>query len=167
MSYPQITRDNGTHLFVTLYLIDLPDVAQVGASPTVDANTAYDLIANATDDNRATPFAIQVNNNTVITPLFFQPGSRQRGTGADDCPTPPPRPPTTDPPCPDNNITSRLGLSDGIVAGIAIGLFFLGLFVGLLFVLFCYVFCKCMDRSGSMNVTNVKYKKHDDELEAI
>ena len=113
---------------------------------------------------------VPVANNVTRSPIFLSFG---RGRNASNCTTVIVKNNTST--CKNDtnsNITNRLNLTDGIVAGIAVALFFGGLIIGLICVLVCFIChkCLCYGGKGSVNVSGgtVKYKKHDDdELDAF
>ena len=64
------------------------------------------------------------------------------------------------------NITTKLGLSSGAVAGIAIALFVLGIIVGIILQLILGVVIRwCRNGKGSFKIgDSVKYKRQEDDL---
>ena len=147
----QIVSFNSTHIFVAFHIIDISDLATISDTDVVvTADEALNMLQ--VGDGNPLPFQVKVSETVTVNPTFIS-------TNNTTCPTMAPCK------CNDDNITNRLNLTDGIVAGIAIGLFFAGVLSTFLFILFCYCCLKCF-RTGSFNVsTNVKYNKHDDEVE--
>ena len=122
-----------------------------------DGNRTCDNVCPTTGSPMTTE--MMTDGPTTTMQMTTNQTSTSKMTGPTD-------PSTTEPPC-TNNIINSLGLSDGVVAGIGIGLFFLGFFAALISLLVCYICCKCLKMSDSRDVSSVKYKKHDNELESI
>ena len=167
----QIPFDNGTHIFVAFHITNVSSFAQPREMDDLTADEAVDALENGADSGQPLPFQVDLGNGMRVSPVYRD---RTRGRNRTDvcnttCPTPsaPTIPPaTTANPC-NNNIITRLGLSDGIVAAIGIGLFFAGFFFALIFVVVCFCCCKFMKGGSSREVSSVKYKKHNNELESI
>lgn len=172
ISHSQIVGDNTSHIIVALILTNLSDLTQV-SNTVVTADEAVQGLVNSAEFGQPLPFKVDVSNGVFVSPVLI---SRRPGRGTNvcnmtmnnttsNCTTPTTS--TTAAPC-DSNITNRFSLTDGIVAGIAVGLFFAGFIVALLLLCVGYVCIKCCFGKGSVSIPSaVKYKKHDNELEAF
>ena len=151
---------NDTHIFVSLLLTNLSEVA-VDSTDTVTADYAYQMLQKGLRNNQILPFSVKIpGQNTTLFPSLFTSGIGQNVT----CNVV-----NNNSSCKDTeNITDRLGLTDGVVTGIAVALFFAGLLVGILLMGGCYLGIKCCGKNGgSANIAaSIKYKKHDDEVDA-
>ena len=156
---PQIVASNATHLFVLLHFMNISDMALVDdRNSIVTADQAVMSLLNKAPIGMPLPFTVEVSEGVTLSPIILSTGPRRNNSTPTEAPT--------KAPC-DNNITNRLKLTDGIVAGIAIGLFFAGFILALISVFVCFVCTKCFGRSGSLSVSSIKYKKHEEDLETM
>lgn len=162
---------------MVLHFTNLSDIANT--DNIVTADEALETLQSAADPNSMLlPFQVDVSNGVLVSPVLV---STNRGRTiscnstceCNSCPTgnPATKPATTSMPGNGDNITNRLGLRDGVVAGIAMGLFFGGFLFALLCVCICYTCIKCSGPcgkgKGSRDVSSIRYKKQDNELENV
>lgn len=136
----QVLGENGTHIFVTLHIQNLTDIALIDNRKT--ANEILSSILMGLEPDGRLPFSFNLQSGSPITPFFFN--------VTDGC---------------INTITeaeSSSELTNAQIAGIAIGLFLLGLFVGLLLAVVIACIVKCC-RSGNYSVKPGTYEKHKDD----
>lgn len=157
---------------MTLHLTNVSNIAQVSGT-IVTADQALQTLTNAT-------LQVDVGNGLMASPVLVD-RTRGRNTTCTincnrTCPTATPPPcaptPTCGPtPTPKNcneNITNKLKLTDGVVAGIAVGLFFGGFLLAIVVVICCYVCVKCLGGAKeSAKPSAIKYQKHADELDSF
>ena len=165
----QIIDHNATHIFVVLHFTNISDMAQISNMDlVVTADGALKTLQSLADDNMLLQFQVNISNGKMVSPVLVT-SNRGRmiacNATCEECPSTTSG--TTSTPKPEDNITNRLGLSDGVVAGIAVGLFFAGFIFALIFVCGCFTFVKCCMGKESREVSSVKYQKHDDELEDL
>ena len=160
----QIVRENKTHIFVAVQLSNLTSLANIDKATNVTAYSAVQLLTKNAVGSQL-PFTIQISPGVSVAPTLHIAGrgNRCNSTGNLTCPM-----------CNSTsnntggnvtNITNRLGLSSGAVAGVAIALFVLGLIVGMIAQLFCGVVTRwCRQNRDSVNFGNpFKYKHQDDD----
>ena len=157
----QIIRENGTHVYVTFHISNLTDVAAKNVPNPINSQVAVQLLTNNTNGSSVLPFQIEIAENVSVFPILREVGRGRRNFNA-SCDNNN----STNNGCKDN-ITNRLGLTDGIVAGIAVGLFAAGLLLGIFVMLVCLC-CVCCWRSSStvdlQRAKPVKYERHRDEI---
>lgn len=190
----QIIRENGTHFAVTFQISNLSSLAQIDPLTNVTAQQAVDLITGSTTvGSNQLPFQIQIFPNVMVTPTFFVLG-RVPEMNVSRCENstnirPEPCKCTFNVTqcknyCSQNNlttnigssggssnttvtnITNRLGLSSGAVAGIAIALFILGIIVGVILqlVLSAVIHCCRKDCTFANFGESFKYKKQEENI---
>ena len=164
--------DNSTHVFVAFFLTNVSELAAIDPDLIVTADDASDALVGSAQPGEPLPFQVDIGDGNLVSPFLLQRGRGRNMTCNitqvinNTCPTTPPPQGTTSMPCGDN-ITNRLKLTDGVVAGIAVGLFFAGFIVALLLVLTCCVCLKCMSGKRTSAPNPIKYQKQSDELDAF
>ena len=130
----------------------------------VDSQVAVQLLTNNTNGTSTLPFKIEIAQNISVFPILREVGRGRRNFNA-SCDNTNSTNNGTDK-CKDN-ITNRLGLTDGVVAGIAVGLFAAGLLLAFVVMLVCMC-CVCCWRSSStydiQRTKPVRYEKQKDEI---
>ena len=160
----QIIRENGTHVYVTFHISNLTDMAVNNIRNYVNSQVAVQLLTNNTNRTSTLPFKIEIAENVSVFPILREIGRGRRNfnascdnnnstnNGTDKC---------------KDNITNRLGLTDGVVAGIAVGLFAAGLLLGVIFMLVCMCCVCCLRSSGTYDIQGtkpVRYERQKDEI---
>ena len=130
----------------------------------VDSQVAVQFLTNNTNGTSTLPFKIEIAQNMSVFPILREVGRGRRNFNA-SCDNTNSTNNGTDK-CKDN-ITNRLGLTDGVVAGIAVGLFAAGLLLAFVVMLVCMC-CVCCWRSSStydiQRTKPVRYEKQKDEI---
>ena len=160
----QIIRENGTHVYVTFHISNLTEVALANTPNYVDSQVAVQLLTNNTNGTSTLPFKIEIAENVSVFPLLREVGRGRQNFNASCDNTNTTNNGTNK--CQDN-ITNRLGLTDGVVAGIAVGLFAAGLLFGLFIMLVCMCCVCCWRSSGTYDIQRtkpVRYERQKDEI---
>jgi hypothetical protein len=140
----QIIHVNATYIFVALHFTNISD------TDVVSADDALGTLQSLAQDDGTLPFQVDISNGMMAAPVLVSSNrGRQIACNAtcNQCPSP------------------NSNLSDGAVAGIAVGLFFGGFLFALVFACGLFICIKCLKGRESLEVSSVKYKKQDDELD--